>query len=828
MAQNGAHYAALRRQADAEFDAGQYYAAAGTYQAALALAPPQEHEEAKGTAGNSCDFQLEEALRLQQAMVLEPPADEAQAEAQLAEAIALSEAVGVEDDMLEQALAQTLAEAAAAAAEFAQAQRASREEAEALARRHVDDIARAEAASRLQLDKDAAAKAAADAKDNDELAMAKVASLAKSTKAAEKRVAESAASAAAMDNGYCPICFDDPVDPVTTCDGFGPYCKVCITAWMTKSSTSPMTGEPLENKELTPVIVEAKVQPAVGGSRSKAVRMEAVSDSGDEPGFADSVRSTVALGLDSVALTALRISTAVNGASIPKKVSSKLLSVSANLTTRYCKGCKSVFDGNVCAREPPHPNFLYTKTIPEAAFDADFDAVSDSDSDAAPPPAASAADVDLSEASPSDFAAVSDSDGDATPPAAAPAADVDTSTELAGWIDPCKVAEIQANHAEKHLSLAYHAEKHLPLAKANQVLLKASMQGFKDVKAKGKENQRLRQTLDVQKRLNRKQQHLIQCIQDERVETQRQREEADARRARELKDEDPPRKCKVCYDAFRRSHGIDCPSAGGDHFVCSECFDGFIESQSRDDIDLLKARAGRVFCCGGCPGSNNGGAGSTAFTDKQVFAVCSDAAGAKFIETKAIVVEAKVAADVQADSDAKYEAKVEQLVQMTLEEQQTELSVTKERKAIEEALKGPECPACHQVFVDFTGCAALTCGNCSKHFCAWCQLDCNADAHAHAAVCTHRPAPFQGSDATPAAVMGVFFKRVGKPMATAMIEGGNVAATGKAYPGLDPAIRKRVVLLLRTLLELPESADPAQFNVNVHGVGLADLFEKYQ
>jgi hypothetical protein len=47
------------------------------------------------------------------------------------------------------------------------------------------------------------------------------------------------------------------------------------------------------------------------------------------------------------------------------------------------------------------------------------------------------------------------------------------------------------------------------------------------------------------------------------------------------------------------------------------------------------------------------------------------------------------------------------------------------------------CPreACHQAFVDFTGCFALTCSRCACGFCAMCLQDCGADAHAHVRGC---------------------------------------------------------------------------------------------
>ncbi len=46
-------------------------------------------------------------------------------------------------------------------------------------------------------------------------------------------------------------------------------------------------------------------------------------------------------------------------------------------------------------------------------------------------------------------------------------------------------------------------------------------------------------------------------------------------------------------------------------------------------------------------------------------------------------------------------------------------------------------PRCKMAFLDYTGCAALTCANvnCKAGFCAICLKDCGADAHAHVVDC---------------------------------------------------------------------------------------------
>ena len=57
------------------------------------------------------------------------------------------------------------------------------------------------------------------------------------------------------------------------------------------------------------------------------------------------------------------------------------------------------------------------------------------------------------------------------------------------------------------------------------------------------------------------------------------------------------------------------------------------------------------------------------------------------------------------------------------------------------------CPRCKQVFVDFDGCFALTCGNgaCRAGFCGWCLADCGADAHQHIYQLQCRANPKPGS-----------------------------------------------------------------------------------
>jgi hypothetical protein len=48
------------------------------------------------------------------------------------------------------------------------------------------------------------------------------------------------------------------------------------------------------------------------------------------------------------------------------------------------------------------------------------------------------------------------------------------------------------------------------------------------------------------------------------------------------------------------------------------------------------------------------------------------------------------------------------------------------------------CPRCHQAFLDFEGCFALSCSVCPCRFCGWCLKDCGGDAHPHVALCPQK------------------------------------------------------------------------------------------
>ena len=51
------------------------------------------------------------------------------------------------------------------------------------------------------------------------------------------------------------------------------------------------------------------------------------------------------------------------------------------------------------------------------------------------------------------------------------------------------------------------------------------------------------------------------------------------------------------------------------------------------------------------------------------------------------------------------------------------------RRHVVDRLLTLTCPRCSAVFLDFTGCFALTCHRCNCGFCGCCPADCGGDAH---------------------------------------------------------------------------------------------------
>lgn len=89
------------------------------------------------------------------------------------------------------------------------------------------------------------------------------------------------------------------------------------------------------------------------------------------------------------------------------------------------------------------------------------------------------------------------------------------------------------------------------------------------------------------------------------------------------------------------------------------------------------------------------------------------------------------------------EAELARIRQLSAEEQFIHFA----RVDITENILNLRCPRCKTVFVDFTGCFALSCvyNQCGAAFCAWCLQDCGMDAHPHVTGCRDGNGTFHGS-----------------------------------------------------------------------------------
>ena len=66
---------------------------------------------------------------------------------------------------------------------------------------------------------------------------------------------------------------------------------------------------------------------------------------------------------------------------------------------------------------------------------------------------------------------------------------------------------------------------------------------------------------------------------------------------------------------------------------------------------------------------------------------------------------------------------------------QEEREVERLRLDIVENILTLRCPRFKIAFIDYSGCAALTCGCCKAAFCAVCLKDCGSNAHLHVRIC---------------------------------------------------------------------------------------------
>jgi hypothetical protein len=175
--------------------------------------------------------------------------------------------------------------------------------------------------------------------------------------------------------------------------------------------------------------------------------------------------------------------------------------------------------------------------------------------------------------------------------------------------------------------------------------------------------------------------------------------------------------CLVCFDDYPALKGIECAADGERHFLCDECLSGHVESAvDLDSIELFTRRGG-VRCV-------DPGCAAPPFDDGALAKSLQPDVWAKYTAAKERVAEQRINAELEAGFE-------ERLQMARANAGGAEREATKAH--IIEKILTLACPRCHQAFLDWNGCLALSCSRagCGCGFCGLCQEDCGGDAHGH-------------------------------------------------------------------------------------------------
>ena len=182
--------------------------------------------------------------------------------------------------------------------------------------------------------------------------------------------------------------------------------------------------------------------------------------------------------------------------------------------------------------------------------------------------------------------------------------------------------------------------------------------------------------------------------------------------------------CAICLDYFLIEEGYACSK---NHFLCWECFEGFTKSASEPDSvgKSINDKTGNLLCPDtDCTEEITLQNAAEKKIPKNLFDLLEKQKTA--FETKKVVEKA-----LQEQKDRMDNEHRRLMAIQDIEEREAE----KIRLDLIENVLTLRCPRCKTAFLDYTGCAALTCSTCKAGFCAICLKDCGNDAHAHVVRC---------------------------------------------------------------------------------------------
>jgi hypothetical protein len=184
--------------------------------------------------------------------------------------------------------------------------------------------------------------------------------------------------------------------------------------------------------------------------------------------------------------------------------------------------------------------------------------------------------------------------------------------------------------------------------------------------------------------------------------------------------------CIICFDNCLTKDGYACSQK---HFLCWECFEYQVNDALKPDYE-----------------------GKTVNQDGEL--ICSDTECTETILLENVARESTPVKIIKLLEELKLTLQIKKAVEAALTEQQTRLNKEFERIMAIKDLDEREsekiridiieniltlrCPRCKMAFIDYDGCAAITC-TCRAEFCACCLMDCEGDAHRHVVRCPLNP-----------------------------------------------------------------------------------------
>ena len=178
--------------------------------------------------------------------------------------------------------------------------------------------------------------------------------------------------------------------------------------------------------------------------------------------------------------------------------------------------------------------------------------------------------------------------------------------------------------------------------------------------------------------------------------------------------------CCLCLCEEPCDKGLECENGC---FACDECF----SAQVARPEALCADRPGHIKCCA---------SESKECSATYTFQLAARHATADAFEALQRNDNERRTIQMQGEFEEWKQQFAAELAAKSEEERRVMFS----RKEIED-LVSLRCPRCKQVFAEYDGCAALTCGKagCNAPFCALCLTDTGVDAHEHVKTCRLNP-----------------------------------------------------------------------------------------